>query len=131
MLLVNGVDIIEIQRIQRSIEIRREKFLKKIFTPEEIIYCESRKTSRVQSYAVRFAAKEAVSKALGTGIGQGISLKEIQVVKGAFGAPSILLTGKAKEVALAKKIQGFSLSLSHCREYAVAFVVAIQYDEGE
>lgn len=118
-----GVDIIEIDRVQRAIETEGEKFLKKIFTPKEIEYCESRGKNKYHSYAVRFAAKEAVSKAFGTGIRGGMKLSEIEIENDYFGKPRIILSGRAAEIAEQKRMTGSSISLSHCESYAAAFVV--------
>jgi holo-[acyl-carrier protein] synthase len=122
--ILTGVDIIKIDRIKKSIEELGEPFLKKIYTGLEIEYCEKRKVAKFESYAVRYAAKEAVSKAIGTGIGERVSLNEIQVENNNLGAPKIELFGNTLETAHNLGIDSFSLSLSHCKEYAVAFVVA-------
>lgn len=118
-----GVDIIEINRIKKAIENDDGKLLERIFTPKEIEYCESRGKNKYQSYAVRFAGKEAVSKAFGTGIRGGLKLNEIEIKKGALGQPMISLSGRAAEIAKAKRMTSSSISLSHCRNYAAAFVV--------
>lgn len=131
MKIITGVDIVEISRIKKSIEELGARFLKKIYTNREIEYCESKKVSKFESYAVRFAAKEAVSKAIGTGIGGKVSLLEIQVGNNELGAPFVELFGITDKTARDLNINCFSLSLSHCKEYAVAFVVATKYSEGE
>lgn len=118
-----GVDIIEVDRVKKAIETEGEKFLKKIFTQREIEYCESRGKNKFHSYAVRFAAKEAVSKAFGTGIRGGMKLSEIEIENDDFGKPRIVLSGRAAEVAGQKGLTGSSISLSHCESYAAAFVV--------
>lgn len=120
-----GVDIVEIDRIEKSLGTTREGFKNKVFTEKEIEYCEARKASRFESYAARFAAKEAVSKALGTGISKGIGLKDIEVSKDANGRPGVLLSGKAKEIFEEMQATDISLSLSHCKTYAVAYCVIL------
>lgn len=121
-----GVDMIEVKRIKDSIDRYGKGFVEKIFTPEEINYCESRKNQKFQSYAARFAAKEAVSKALGTGISNGVTLKSIEVLaSGTAGKPNIVFHGGAKELFV--KMGGISadISLTHTKDYATAFAVLL------
>jgi len=118
-----GVDIIEIDRVKESIEASGISFLKKVFTENEIEYCESKKAARFQSYAVRFAAKEAVSKAFGTGISGGIGWKDIEIMNDGLGKPRIILYGRAKELFDGLNPIDISISLSHSKEYAVAYAV--------
>ena len=119
MMLTTGVDIIEIPRIQRALERYGQRFLNRIFTPGEIEYCRG----RAPNLAGRFAAKEATMKALGTGV-RGVGWKDIEVVRAESGAPSVKLHGRAKKRAERLQVLEISLSMSHSREYAVAFVVA-------
>ena len=119
MMLTTGVDIIEIPRIQRVLERYGQRFLNRIFTPGEIEYCRG----RAPNLAGRFAAKEATMKALGTGV-RGVGWKDIEVVRAESGAPSVKLHGRAKKRAERLQVLEISLSMSHSREYAVAFVVA-------
>ena len=123
MAIFCGVDIVEIDRIKQSLESCGNEFKNRVYTDKEIEYCENRKAARFESYAARFCAKEAVSKAFGTGIGQSVGWKDIEVAKDSFGKPFVILKGNAK--ALFEEIKGIniSLSLSHCKEYAVAYVV--------
>jgi holo-[acyl-carrier protein] synthase len=118
-----GVDIVEVDRIKDSIEKYGESFLKKVFTDKEVEYCESRKVSKYQSYAARFAAKEAVSKAFGTGIGADVSLNEIEIAKDEKGKPYVILSGNAKEFFRKMKGEKISISLSHTRQNAIAYVI--------
>lgn len=113
-----GVDIIEIPRIQQALGRWGERFLCRIYTPEEIAFCRN----RAPQLAARFAAKEAVMKALGTGV-RGVGWRDIEVVRERGQAPSIRLYGRALKRATDLKISGLVLSLSHSREYAVALVV--------
>ncbi len=122
MKLTTGVDIIEISRISQVLERYGQRFLDRIYTPGEISYC----SGRGPNLAVRFAAKEATMKALGTGV-KGVGWKDIEVTRHSSGAPSILLHGRAERCAQRLGVQDISISLSHCHEYAVAFVV-IQCD---
>jgi len=118
-----GVDIVEINRIEKSFEKLGDSFRDRVFTQVEIEYCEAKRAARYQSYAARFAAKEAVSKAFGTGIGNRIGWKNIEVINDVNGKPNISLTQTAKEMLNEINAKSISLSLSHCDHYAVAYVV--------
>ena len=122
-MLTTGVDIIEIPRIKQVLDRYGQRFLKRVFTPDEIDYCRG----RAPNLAGRFAAKEAAMKALGTGV-RGVSWKDIEVVRAESGAPSVTLHGRAEERAVRLRLIDISVSISHSREYAVAFVVA-QHEE--
>ncbi len=117
-----GTDIVKIDRMKKSIDKFKAKFKEKIYTPDEWKYCWSRRNP-YPSLAARFAAKEAVLKALGIGLGR-VNWVEVEVKNNKEGKPSINLSGSAAEIARSQYISYFSLSLSHCSEYAVAFVVA-------
>lgn len=122
-----GVDILEIARMQRVIE-RSRRFVERVFTAEEIAYCESC-TYPAEHFAARFAAREAILKALGTGFSQGIGLKDVSVVHDAYGRPQARLQGRAEELAREQGICEIALSLSHTREVAAAFALAITPDQ--
>ena len=113
-----GVDIIEIARIERAINRWGESFLRRIYTEPELSLCR-RKPSCL---AVRFAGKEAVMKALGTGA-KGISWREIETLAEPSGKPLVKLYGKAQTQAVSLGLSELAISLSHSREYAIAFVV--------
>ncbi len=116
--LGSGVDIIEISRVGDVLDRYGQRFLDRIFTPGEIAYCRG----RPPNLAARFAAKEAVMKSLGTGV-RGVGWKDIEVVRHESGAPASRLHGRAKSRAQRLGLADISVSLSHSREYAVAFVV--------
>ena len=118
-----GTDIIEIARIQRSLDDFGERFLRRVFTERE----RERYRTRVPELAARFAAKEATSKALGTGI-IGIKWREMEVLGNRRGKPVLILHGSAAERAEQLGLTDFSVSLTHSRTDAMAFVVAIQCD---
>lgn len=118
-MLTTGVDIIEIPRIKQVLDRYGQRFLNRVFTPAEIAYCRG----RAPNLAGRFAAKEAAMKALGTGV-RGVSWKDIEVIRADSGAPSLRLHGRAEKRAERLQVGEMSLSISHSREYAVAFVVA-------
>lgn len=113
-----GVDIIEIERVKRAVEEYRNAFLKRIYTDAEL----EDVTSRMDGLAARFAAKEAVMKTLGTGAG-GVRWQDIEILTKADGAPYIKLYGRASDKAKELGFDIFSLSLSHCKTFAIAMVV--------
>ncbi|MGC4192473.1 MAG: holo-ACP synthase [Thermomicrobiales bacterium] len=115
-----GVDVIEIARIARVYEDFGERFLRKVFTERE----RDRYRGRANELAARFAAKEATSKALGTGI-VGIRWKEMEVLSNRRGKPVLILHGQAAERARMLGLTDFSVSLTHSRTDAMAFVVAV------
>lgn len=123
MAIFCGVDIVETDRIEKALSTSGNAFRKRVFTENEITYCESKRAASYKSYAARFAAKEAVVKALGTGISRGIALTDIEVVNDPNGKPDVKLSGKAEEVYREIGADSISISLSHCESYAVAYVV--------
>lgn len=116
-----GCDIISISRIKRTLE-RNPGFVEKVFTPSEISYCKG-KANAAQSFAARFAAKEAALKALGTGWAQQLGWQEIEVTVNEAGAPMLSLFGKAKELADKMGVSNCLLSLAHDADLAMAYVV--------
>jgi holo-[acyl-carrier protein] synthase len=114
----------ETRRVQESIERYGERFLERIFTEGEIAYCVRKRKNAAESFAARFAAKEAGAKALGTGISHGVSWKEFEVRREAGGRPTLHLSGRAAELAEAMGVRRVHLSLTHSRELALAVVVA-------
>jgi len=120
MRLASGVDLVEIKRIEAALERHGERFLSRIFTPTELTVCHG----RAESLAARFAAKEAVAKALGRGIGE-IGWRDIEVTSDDLKAPSLALSGGAQRLAREQGLETWSISLSHERQFAIAFVVAL------
>jgi holo-[acyl-carrier protein] synthase len=118
-----GIDIVECLRIAQMIERHGELFITRVYTDTEIEYCTARKAA-TQHYAGRWAAKEAVLKALGTGWRRGIGWRDIEIRNDAKGAPTVKLRGGARDVMERAGIHRMHLSISHCRGYAVAYVVA-------
>ena len=116
-----GVDIIETERIERSLERFGERFLHRVFTDGEIAYCQSMKYP-ARHFAARFAAKEAVSKAFGTGIGKAMGWRDIDVRKKPSGEPFVMLDGGAKSLADERNVRGVWISLSHTNHHAVAMI---------
>ena len=119
-----GTDIIECLRIAKMIEKHGELFLNRVYTRSEIAYCSSRKAAN-QSYAGRWAVKEAVLKAMGTGWSRGIRWKDIEVVTDLTGKPSVAIHGVAKEICDEWGISEVLISLSHCRSHATATAIAV------
>tara|TARA_Y100001935_G_C16829389_1_gene278643 strand:- start:54 stop:440 length:387 start_codon:yes stop_codon:yes gene_type:complete len=125
MIYGNGIDIIDINRIKRVIDKYGNRFKKRCFSISEIERSEKRLNS-LESYAKRYAAKEACSKALGTGLARGVFWKDIEVKNNKFGKPFIKLHGKAKEIF--KNMNKSSstqieVSLSDEKKYAIANVI--------
>jgi holo-[acyl-carrier protein] synthase len=118
-MLRTGVDLVEINRIQGTVDRYGDRFLKRVYTQQELVEV----GSNYASLAARFAAKEAVSKALGTGIGT-VAWQEIEIRRGSARQPILHLSGAAQELADTLGLKEWSLSLSHSALLAIAFVVA-------
>ena len=114
-----GVDIIEIDRIERTLQRFGSRFLERIYTADEISYCRGRPAQ----LAARFAAKEAVMKALGTGT-RGVGWRDVEITRERTGKPRVILTGRAAARARRLGIRNMGVSISHSHTYAVASVVA-------
>src|SRR5215470_8343310 len=119
MIVSIGVDIVEISRVAERVSDPESRFRKRVFTQNEIDYCESR-FSKSASYAVRFAAKEAAMKALGTGWADGVGWQEIEIVNDAAGAPFLNISGRALERFKAIGAKRAFVSLSHSKDSAIA-----------
>lgn len=120
MIIGIGTDIAEVARISKSIE--KNGFREKVFSTAEINYCEQ-KVNKGESYAARFAAKEAFFKALGTGWRGGMSFNEVEVLNDELGKPSLNILGKTAEIIKDNNIKIIHVSLSHIKEVAMATVV--------
>ena len=123
MKIRTGTDIIEINRVKKAIEETDKKFCERVYTPREIDYCESKNAQKYQHYAARFAAKEAVFKALSAILDSkyDIEWKDIEIRNDNYGRPYIELNEK-----FTKAIESIDISISHCKEYAVASVILIE-----
>ena len=117
-----GTDIIEIDRIKDSIDNIGNSFVNRVYTENEIKYCESKKKQKYQHYAARFAAKEAVFKAISTLLQDKYSIcwKDIEVLNDSQGKPIVNLSG-----VNSKNIEQIDLSISHFKSYATAIVVVV------
>ncbi len=122
MIISIGIDIAEVYRIRETIA-RTPRFATRVFTAKEREYCESKGAAAAQSYAARFAAKEAFLKALKTGWRGKISWQDIEVVVDEAGAPSLSLTGEALKIKNERGASHVHLSLSHTTDHAVAQVI--------
>lgn len=118
-----GTDIVAVSRVARMLEKHDQDFLDRVFTRSESEYCGQHKAS-AQHFAGRWAAKEAALKALGTGWARGIQWTDIEVTNLPGGAPVIQLHSEAAARAAELGILMLHVSISHCEEFAVAFVVA-------
>lgn len=122
MIVGLGVDIAEVQRVQAVIERRGATFLRRVYTPKEIEYCEQFK-NKFERYAGRFAAKEAAMKALGTGWRGGVRWVDVEVVREKNGRPTIALSGEAAKIAERLGTKRISLSITHTETQALAQVI--------
>lgn len=117
-----GTDIVEVERIAQILKKWPERFVRKVYTREEIRYCTAM-AYPAQHFAARFAAKEAAFKAMGRGIGGGVGLTDVEVITGPEGRPELRFYGKAREIADRTGITERHISLSHTDRYAVAVIV--------
>lgn len=119
-----GTDITECLRIARMIERHGELFIDRVYTPDEIKYCQSRKQA-TQHYTGRWAAKEAILKAIGTGWRRGISWRDMEVRNDLSGKPVVAVRGGVKEVIERLGISEIHVTISHCRSHATATAIAV------
>ena len=126
MIVSVGVDMIEVARIQRALEdsATGKRFRARVYTAKEIAYCEKKGRGKYQSYAGRFAAKEAVMKALGTGWGVKVSWSNIEVARARSGKPEIMLHDHTSAFAQKLGIRRLMVSITHTNNHALAYVVA-------
>jgi len=122
MIVGSGIDLVEIDRIQETMDRFGTRFLNKVYTAAEQAYC-LRKRNAAESLAARFAAKEAGAKALGTGMSHGVTWLEIEVVREPGGRPTIRFHGRAAEMAHRLNARRVALSITHSKNLAMASVV--------
>ena len=132
MIISVGIDLVEVERIRAALEHPRIglRFRERVYTQREIAYCEKRQRGRFQSYAGRFAAKEAVMKALGTGWARGVAWTEIDVRRLASGKPELTLTGRCADIAAGLGVTAWELSITHTGGHAAASAVATGHGAG-
>jgi holo-[acyl-carrier protein] synthase len=121
-----GTDIVEIVRIGQMIQRHGERFLTRVYTDDEIRYCQRRKEAWPH-FAGRWAAKEAVMKTLGTGFIKGVSFLDIEVCSQKSGRPVVTMHGGAREYSRLIGIDEILITISHCRAYATATAIAVRY----
>ena len=126
MIIGTGVDLAEVDRIRAALEDPRigRRFRDRVFTAKEIAYCEKKRRGKYESYAGRFAAKEAVMKALGCGWGAKVRWLDIEVVRARSGKPDIALHDKTAKLANELGIRRWALSITHTKEHGLAYVIA-------
>lgn len=122
MIAGTGIDVCEVDRMREAIERHGRRFIERVFTAGEIAYAES-KHNRYERYAARFAAKEAGMKAIGTGWRRGVRWQDFEVLNQPGGRPVLRLHGEAERIASGMEIRNITLSLTHTRDQAMAFVV--------
>jgi holo-[acyl-carrier protein] synthase len=114
-----GIDVVRISRMREVIARWEERFLRRVFTEGEIAYCRARRDP-VPHFAARFAAKEAGLKALGTGLRFGIHWRELEVVRERGQAPTLVLSGRSREIGTSRGGRRMLLTLTHDGDYALA-----------
>jgi holo-[acyl-carrier protein] synthase len=114
-----GVDLVHLPRLRAVIDRWQDRFLTRVFTESEIAYCRARRDP-VQHFAARFAAKEAGMKALGTGLRLGVRWRELEVRRERGEAPVLVLSGRSREIGLARGGSRMLLALTHDGDYALA-----------
>jgi holo-[acyl-carrier protein] synthase len=122
-ILGHGIDIVETARLRKMIEEHGQHFLNRVFTPAEQQYCDRSKKRRLEHYAGRFAAKEAVLKVLGTGWRGGIAWTDIEITKADSGQPKVLLTNECARIATELGIKKWHISISHIETHATASAI--------
>lgn len=130
MIVGLGTDIVEIVRIGEMIDRHGESFLNRIYTEEEIRYCQKRRHCN-EAFAGRWAAKEAIMKVLGTGFVRGIGWQDIEVLAEKNGKPYVNIRGGAGEHAKKIGIDQILITISHCRTYATATAIGVTVPSGD
>jgi holo-[acyl-carrier protein] synthase len=122
MIVGMGIDIVEVNRIAAVIGAQKERFLRRVYTLDEVAYCEQFK-NRYERYAGRFAVKEAAMKALGTGWGRGVRWVDLEVGRERSGRPTLTLKGEARKIADRLGVKRIAISITHTAEQALAQVI--------
>ncbi len=122
MIVGMGIDVAEVGRIKAVIEAQTERFLRRVFTLDEVAYCEQFK-NKYERYAGRFAAKEAAMKALGTGWSRGVRWVDVEIVRKRGERPVLALKGEAKNIAEKLGVKNIAVSITHTAEQAFAQVI--------
>jgi len=122
MIVGMGIDVAEVPRIRTVIEGQGQRFLRRVYTLDEVAYCEQFK-NKYERYAGRFAVKEAAMKALGTGWSRGVRWVDVEVVRQRGGRPNLALKGEARKIADAMGVKNIAVSITHTSEQAIAQVI--------
>jgi holo-[acyl-carrier protein] synthase len=122
MIIGTGVDLVEIDRFRKVIERLKDRFILRVFTPGEQLFCNAHRDP-IPHFAVRFAAKEALFKALGTGWAKGVTWLDVEVLRERQDAPAMALHGEAQRLSASMGTQKVHLSLSHSDNWAIAMVI--------
>jgi len=123
-----GVDLVKIKRLEKAIQRWGDRFVSRVFTPDEMTFCYNR-VSSASAFSLRFAAKEAFAKALGLGMKKGVRWCDIEVFHFPEGRPGLKIHGRSSEICKEENITGHHLSLSDDDEYGIATVVLEKSDE--
>ncbi len=119
-----GSDVIEVERIKNAIE-KLPRFLKKIYTEKEINYCEAKNINRFQSFASRFAGKEAIAKSVHQGLGKFLFFNEIEILDNEYGYPYAIVHGISHFYFLTNNIADVQITLSSTRSFCVAYAISL------
>lgn len=131
MIFGTGIDIVQVGRISRAVNTWGDRFLNRVWTTQEINYC-WHKQNPFEHFAVRFAGKEAVCKSLGLTWSKGLRWREIEIINNHLGTPGVELSGETRRTARKLKVRNILLSMSHCRDYAVASAITMRdFNTGE
>ena len=122
MIVGMGIDIVEVHRIAAVIKAQKERFLRRVYTLNEVAYCEQFK-NRFERYAARFAVKEAAMKALGTGWSRGVRWVDLEITRERGGRPTLTLKGEARKIADRLGVKRIAISITHTAEQALAQVI--------
>ena len=123
-ILAHGIDLVDFPRIEEMIQRHGKRFINRIFTANEQAYAEKNR-NRVEKYAGRFAAKEAVFKLIGTGWRGKIAWTDVEIINNGSGQPQVTLDGEVKKIAEKLGIEQISISITHTTNFAIASAVAL------
>ena len=123
-IIAHGIDLVDCDRIDKMLSRHETRFLNRVFTPNEQAYCAKAK-NRVERFAGRFAAKEAVLKLIGMGWREKIAWTDVEVVNDPMGKPEVILSGQVRDIAEQMGIDRVSLSITHAANLAIASAVAL------
>ena len=129
-ILAHGIDLVDFPRIEEMIKRHSERFINRVFTSTEQAYADKNK-NRVEKYAGRFAAKEAILKLMGTGWRGKIAWTDIEIINNSSGQPQVTLDGEVKKISEKLGITEISISITHTANFAIASAVALVSTEAE